>query len=963
MRVWRNGCLYLAGFSSVILAGLTSGLVFAEDSIIVSIIPDSVTMNMLPGEFDEESQIITASTTNAAGYTIGIRTTGPSSALTNTEDDSYTIPTFVLPSESESIPVGELGDGYGYSVDGGANYLPIPEPSLHATTLFKTMSAGGNTHELTFGVKVPIDAVAGTYTNTFVIEAVANLEPCAANSVCYYGNNDDGTGLMEDQSNVPSNSSVTLIPSNFSRPGYGFAGWNTEIDGTSTTYGPSQTITVGNLDNEGLQLYARWIPSAGNLQGWEGCESMNRGEVTALTDIRDGNTYAIAKYNDDKCWMMENLRLDFSNLDVAINSQNTNKPTSSFVTAINVNPALAPTNDFCTATNQNCVNSILYNTNNINRNLTPAYNIDSASSSWYSYGVYYNYYTATAGNGDYSLTKRGAIVNGDICPAGWRLPTAYISTDDMGTLDSAYGGNGNNQETGSTALAGSERWRTYPLNYMFSGEQKGASSYNRGVSTGMNSANNNNASGAFNFWLRAAAVNMTGNSTSKNRGQTIRCVAKNTRDIVGDIHYDSNGGFGTMADETDVNFATATAANNQFTRTNFRFVGWNTNANGNGTTVPAGSVVENAAIQLGLEDGDTLILYAIWQPVYRVVYDGNGADAGSMASVTHEDVTSNFYVVASNYSKVGYGFAGWSADANAGTKLLNHETVTVYGPNENIKFNNTFLDNADENNKITLYAVWLTPDTTDTLQSFNNIRCNTMNTGDYLALRDERDGNVYAVSKLVDGHCWMTENLRLNPSTTTFTTANTNGPTTAFISKAASSQDATTLCNDDEDFCIDRVLFNGNNMNSSMTASPTTNNNSSSWYSYGMMYGWYTATAGNGDFEMASGSVIGDICPAGWRLPTGGTGGEFESLVNAVGGANASAKLDNMLAFPNNFIYSGDYNYNTSGGRGTYGRYWSATANTKIKAHRLGLAPSNNGLTPTGAWNKWDAFAVRCVVK
>lgn len=230
-------------------------------------------------------------------------------------------------------------------MDGGANYLPIPEPSLHATTLFKTMSAGGNTHELTFGVKVPIDTVAGTYTNTFVIEAVANLEPCAAESVCYYGNNDDGTGLMENQSNVPSNSSVTLIPSNFSRPGYGFAGWSAEIDGTGTNYGPSQTITVGNLANEGLQLYVRWIPSAGNLQGWKGCESMNRGEVTALTDMRDGNTYAIAKYNDDKCWMMENLRLDFSNLDVAINSQNTNKPTSSFVTAINVNSALASTKD------------------------------------------------------------------------------------------------------------------------------------------------------------------------------------------------------------------------------------------------------------------------------------------------------------------------------------------------------------------------------------------------------------------------------------------------------------------------------------------------------------------------------------------------------------------------------------------------------------------------------------------
>jgi uncharacterized protein (TIGR02145 family) len=168
---------------------------------------------------------------------------------------------------------------------------------------------------------------------------------------------------------------------------------------------------------------------------------------------------------------------------------------------------------------------------------------------------------------------------------------------------------------------------------------------------------------------------------------------------------------------------------------------------------------------------------------------------------------------------------------------------------------------------------------------------------------------------------------------------------------------------DCENTCINRVLFNGNNLNSSLVASPNANDDPSSWYSYGIMYGWYTATAGNGDYEMGSGNVSGDICPTGWRLPTGGTSGEFNSLVNAIGGANATAKNNNMLAFPNNFIYSGDYNYNTSGGRGNYGRYWSATANTNVKAHRLGISPANNGLTPDGAWNKWDAFAVRCVLK
>ena len=147
-----------------------------------------------------------------------------------------------------------------------------------------------------------------------------------------------------------------------------------------------------------------------------------------------------------------------------------------------------------------------------------------------------------------------------------------------------------------------------------------------------------------------------------------------------------------------------------------------------------------------------------------------------------------------------------------------------------------------------------------------------------------------------------------------------------------------------------------------MTPSPSDDGTIYSWYSYGVMYGWYTATAGNGKYETASGNVAGDICPAGWRLPTGGGSGEYVSLTNAVGGANNMEKNNNLLAFPNNFIYSGDYNYNTSGGRGAYGRYWSATPNGKAKAFRLGVA-STNGVTPDGSWSKWDAFAVRCVVK
>lgn len=961
MRVRRGKVLLSVSVFFMILVACTGASVCAEDETIRISISDSfMEMNLMPGEFGEESQTITAWTSNEAGYTIGMKTTGESSALTNVADGSYSIPTFATPTETDGTPVDELGGGYGYSLDRGEHYLPVPEPSTtKATTLFKTTSSGESNHELTFGVNVPTNTAAGTYSNTFVIEAVANLDPCAAEKICYFGNGDDGDGEMEDQGPVASGSSVMLRPSNFSKPGYGFVGWNTAMDGMGTNYGPSQTITVGDLSEEGLQLYAKWIQSSGDLQGWRGCQAMNVGDVTALTDTRDGNTYAVAKYADEKCWMMENLRLDLSDTDVTISTQNTNKPTDDFMTLANTHPASS--NSFCNGGNAGCVDRVLHNTNNINRELTPSYNANNTSSSWYSYGVYYNYYTATAGNGGFGLATKGAQVNGDICPAGWRMPTAYTKTNDLGALDTAYGGTGVKQETDEEGTLASERWRAYPLNYIYSGEQKETSSYNRGNSTGMNSASNYASTSIYNLWVRAAGVSMTGNNTSKLRGQTVRCLAKDTIDIVGNVHYDSNGGIGTIADQTNVNFANATASSNQYTRSNFKFVSWNTRADGSGVAVPEGGALDSVATELQLVDGDTLTLYAIWQPIYRVVYAGNGADGGSMTNIIHEGVTTGVSLIASNYSRHGFGFAGWSPDADAGTKLLNHESVTVYGPNQTAIVNSEFAKNADSDNQITLYAVWLPEDTVDTMQTFSSTRCAAMNTGEYLALRDERDENVYAVSKLVDGHCWMTENLRLDPSTTAFSSANTNDPTSTFIDDAALSSDSTTLCNKSTSACIDQVLFNANNTNRSLTAEPKANNNRSSWYSYGIMYGWYTATAGNGDYELASGNALGDICPAGWRLPTGGTGGEYANLVNSVGGT-ATVANDRLLSFPNNFIYSGDYNYNTSGGRGTYGRYWSATPNNTAKAYRLGVAISD-GVTPLKAWDKWDAFAVRCIAQ
>ena len=90
----------------------------------------------------------------------------------------------------------------------------------------------------------------------------------------------------------------------------------------------------------------------------------------------------------------------------------------------------------------------------------------------YSMGNYYNWYSATAGTGTYSMTSGNATAS--ICPAGWHLPSG--SYGEFSALDIAMGGSGDVQ---SDEVA-SNRWRTYPANYIYSGNAGGSLFFARG---------------------------------------------------------------------------------------------------------------------------------------------------------------------------------------------------------------------------------------------------------------------------------------------------------------------------------------------------------------------------------------------------------------------------------------------------------------------------------------------------
>jgi uncharacterized repeat protein (TIGR02543 family) len=128
-----------------------------------------------------------------------------------------------------------------------------------------------------------------------------------------------------------------------------------------------------------------------------------------------------------------------------------------------------------------------------------------------------------------------------------------------------------------------------------------------------------------------------------------------------------------------------TVASNSGTlaRTGYNFVGWNTLADGSGTTFVAGSGTLTA--------NSSATLFANWTAnTYTISYDANSATSGSVPSAGSYRSGDVAYTVVSNsgtLERTGYSFAGWNTLANgsgttyaAGSGTLTTSLdITLYG--------------------------------------------------------------------------------------------------------------------------------------------------------------------------------------------------------------------------------------------------------------------------------------------
>ena len=321
----------------------------------------------------------------------------------------------------------------------------------------------------------------------------------------------------------------------------------------------------------GLPLYAVWVRSAGYMQtdASRVCNTLttaptdgtaNLASVSALTDQRDNQTYAIAKLADGNWWMIENLRLENTNSDNSTGALAQGYGTSA--TYGNFSGLADP--ESANFTNSTTANSLYYSgtqsgdaTINIGTSNDPGYRMprynnlntpdnasdrpqnptsntftnDNMTVGMYSYGNYYTWHatiantihygspTATDANG-----KTSENVDTSLCPTRWRIP--YGNSSGNGIVSGGFYNliheTINDIDIDSPVV--SQKIRSFPNNFLLSGYFSSSSANNRGSLGDYWSSTAYNDYRGYYLSLSNTYVSPGTNNNDKYYGRAIRCT-------------------------------------------------------------------------------------------------------------------------------------------------------------------------------------------------------------------------------------------------------------------------------------------------------------------------------------------------------------------------------------------------------------------------------------------------------
>jgi uncharacterized repeat protein (TIGR02543 family) len=501
-------------------------------------------------------------------------------------------------------------------------------------------------------------------------------------TVAYNGNTStSGTAPIDVSSPYTAGSTVIVLGNTGSpvlaKTGYTFANWNTAADGSGTSYSPTSTFFI----NSNTTLYAQWTPVPPIIYtvDYNGNTSTSG---TAPIDVSSpytaGSTVTVLGNTGSP--VLAKTGYTFANWNTAADGSGTSySPTSTFL--INSNTTLyaqwtpVPPTTYIVAYNGNTSTSGTAPTDvsspyTAGSSVTVLGNTGSPVLAKTSY-QFAGWNTAADGSGTNYVGGNTFTINANTTLyAKWIIGGARL----VYNANSAAGGIGTAPSSSGTYYTA---FSTQPVvdntftntnGYTFGGWNTSANGTGTSYPVGSN-------------------VTMPGSGTVTLYAQWINPATTYT--LTYNAGIDGTGTAPNDPNPTTYNSnAPATILGNIGPYTNSdltkTFYGWNTLANGTGTSYPAGSTLTMIA---------NTTLYAQWvstTPQYLVTYDANGATGGSVpaAPTNYPGGVQVSILGQGSLTKPGYTFLGWNGSPTGAGSL--------YAPGY------TFTSNI----VVTLYALW-----------------------------------------------------------------------------------------------------------------------------------------------------------------------------------------------------------------------------------------------------------------
>ena len=271
------------------------------------------------------------------------------------------------------------------------------------------------------------------------------------------------------------------------------------------------------------------------------------------------------------------------------------------------------------------------------------------------------------------------------------------------------------------------------------------------------------------------------------------------------------------------------------------------------------------------------------------------------------------------------------------------------------------------------------------IQDMTSSICADVNqySGDGMAeVIDVRDNNIYHIAKLADDNCWMLDNLALDPTDSTtaqnMSASNTNA-TAAAITNLLNGGSSTTGWSNIAVSDVDSDFYDSANSYVGGYITPRINNASKDTLvtgyglastngqaKVGIYYNYCAASAGTYCYTSSSGvdvvpdaiiDVEQDICPANWRMPSGGDTGEYQTLALNYGN---TATETNSVQYNLSVPLSGMYLDNNATEQNNNCIWWTSTYANSSGMYGQEVMSAYYGYMSYG---RGGGYPIRCLIK